>query len=223
FVNGRAVMVVAPSWEATSLQQLCSFALGAFRFPYPRENDPVYGRFAKGPFSEGQVTTGMPFYLNRWSNNRAGALDFLRFMSSQEGSTIFTNVSNWLPIVVGVKPSEFAAQFQLQPEGYNWYWGFLGPSNHGDPQDLVLSVLYTLWSPDGSVAAFRRALRTGMEAKVRDGLRRDVISGRDNIRREDSAGTALAELTLTGHRPETLQLVTLANEIKLYQARAALA
>jgi len=223
FVSGRAVMVVAPSWEATSLQQLCPFALGAFRYPSPREDDPVYGRFAHGPFSEGQVITGMPFYLNRWTPHRAEALDFMRFMSSQEGSTIFTTVSNWLPIVVGVKPSDFAAQFQLQSEGYNWYGGFLGPNNHGDAQDLVLSILYTLWSPDGSVDRFRAALRGGMEGRVRDGLRRDLLAGLGNIRREDSAGAALLELAPPDHRPETLRLVTLSNEINLYQARATLA
>lgn len=223
FVSGRAVMVVAPSWEATSLQQLCPFELGAFRYPTARENDPVYGRFAKGPFSEGQVLTGMPFYLNRSTPHRAEALDFLRFMSSHEGSTIFTNVSNWLPIVVGVKPSEFSAQFQLQAEGYSWYGNFLGPSSHLEPQNLVLSVLYTLWSPDGRVAVFSSALTSGMAAIVRDGFRRDVISGLNNIRREDAAAAARAELAPTGRRPETLPLMTLANEINLYQARTVLA
>lgn len=223
FVTGRAVMVVAPSWEATSLQQLCAFELGAFRYPTAREDDPVYGRYAKGPFSEGQVLTGMPFYLNRATPHRAEALDFLRFMSSYEGSSIFTNVSNWLPVVVGVKPSDFSAQFQLQRDGYHWYGNFLGPSSHIDPQSLMLSVLYTLWSPDGSVAAFSAALTNGMGDVLRDNFRHDVISGRDNIRREDAAGAALAELAPVGARPEILHLVTLANEISLYQHRAVLA
>ena len=223
FVSSRTVMVVAPSWEATSLQQLCPFEIGAFRYPTARENDPVYGHFAKGPFSEGQVQTGMPFYLNRASKHRAEALDFLRFMSSQEGSTIFTNVSNWLPIVVGVKPSDFSAQFQLQPDGYNWYGNFLGPSSHIDPQNLLLSSLYTLWSPDGSVGAFSTALRTGMAGIIRDNFRHDVITGRDNIRREDSAGAAQVMLTPAPARTETLKLVTLSNEITLYQNRSVLA
>lgn len=223
FVSLRAVMVVAPSWEASSLKEICPFALGAFRFPFPRENDPMYGRFARGPFSEGQVLTGMPFYLNRWTKHRAEALDFLRFMSSQEGSTIFTNVSDWLPIVVGVKPSEFSAQFQLQSEGYSWYGGVMGPSSHIDPQTYILSVLYTLWNTDGSVAAFIQALGEGMPDKVRDNFRHDVIAWRDNIRREDSNGAAMLELAPAGQQPETLRLVSLPNEIQLYQTRAVLA
>jgi raffinose/stachyose/melibiose transport system substrate-binding protein len=223
FVSLRAVMVVAPAWEASSLKVICPFPLGAFRFPYPQQDDPAYGRFAKGPFGEGQVMTGMPFYLNRHTAHRAEALDFLRFMSSQEGSAIFTNVSNWLPIVIGVKPSEFSAQFQIQPNGYNWYGGVLGPSSHIDPQYFILNSLHTLWRTDGSVAAFAQTLNDGMPGKVRDNYRHDVIIWRDNIRREDAAGAAHVELALVGARPETLPLVTLANEISLYQHRVVLA
>ena len=223
FVSLRAVMVVAPAWEASSLKVICPFPLGAFRFPYPREDDPVYGHFAKGPFGEGQVLTGMPFYLNRHSAHRAEALDFLRFMSSQEGSTIFTNVSNWLPVVIGVKPSDFSAQFQIQPNGYNWYGGVLGPSSHIDPQYFFLNSVNTLWRMDGSVAAFTQVLQDGMPAKVRDNYRHDVIDWRNNIRREDTAAAALAELAPADRRPETLQLVSLPNETNLYQHRVVLA
>ena len=223
FVTLRAAMVVAPGYEASSLKELCQFELGAFRFPFPREDDPVYGRFAKGPFGEGQIMTGIPFYLNRWTKHRAEALDFLRFLGSQEGSTIFTNVSNWLPVVVGVKPSDFSAQFQLQSRGYNWYGGVFGPTSHIDPQSFILSSLYTLWDEDGSVAAFTQTLCDGMPAKVRDNFRHDIIVSRDNIRREDSAGAAQAELAPAAARPETVRLVTLANEINLYQTRAVLA
>ena len=222
FVSGRAAMVVAPSWEATSLTQLCPFAIGAFRYPSPREDDPVYGRFAKGPFSEGQLQTGMPFYLNRHTAHRAEALDFLRFLGSQEGSTIFTRVSDWLPVVVGVKPSEYAAKFQLQSEGYNWYGGFLGPSGHVTAQNFVVSMFYNLWNSDGSVEKFTRALR-GVAVPIRDDLRQDTVSGRENIRREDVAAVARAELAAPGQRPETLRLVTLPNEYSLYQLRAVLA
>ena len=166
--------------------------------------------------------TGMPFYLNRNTKHRAEALDFLHFMSSREGSTIFTRVSNWLPIVTGVQPSEFAAQFQLQPDGYYWQTGFMGPSNHTDAQSLMLSVLHTLWGSDGSVETFRAVLRDGMGDKVRDGLRRDMGAGLESVRREDVAGAALAELAARGERPETLRLLPLTNEINLYQARVTL-
>lgn len=223
FVNRRAVMVVAPGYEASSLKTICPFPLGAFRFPYAREDDPVYGRYAKGPFGEGQVMTGMPFYLNRWSKHRAEALDFMKFLGSQEGSTIFTNVSDWLPVVIGVKPSEFAGKFQIEAEGYNWYGSALGPTSHPDPQNLVLSSLYTLWGTDGSVAAFTKALNEGMPAKVRDNFRHDVIDWRNNVRREDTAGAAAYELAPAGRPPEIVRLIPLVIETNLYQSRAVLA
>jgi raffinose/stachyose/melibiose transport system substrate-binding protein len=223
FVSGRAAMVLAPSWESSSLLEICPFEIGAFRFPTPREDDPVYGHYTRGPFSEGQILTGMPFYLNRRTPHRAEALDFLRFMSSYEGSSIFTRVSSWLPVVVGVKPSEFTAQFQIQAEGYNWYGGFLGPSNHIDCQNFVLSKLYALWGNDGSADKFRQVLRDGMGVPVRDGLRRDVLAGLENTRREDCAAAARLALAASGQPPEVLSLVTLGNETKLYQARGVLA
>jgi len=221
FVSGRAAMIMAPSWESSSLLQICPFALGAFRFPAPREDDPVYGKFPKGPFSEGQVITGMPFYLNRNTAHRAEAIDFMRFLGSYEGSTIWTRISSWLPIVIGVKPSDFSAQFAIQTEGYNWYGGFLGPSNHIDCQNFWLSELYTLWGTDGSPAKFQRAMRDGMGVPIRDGLRRDVLAGLENVRREDCVAAAAAEFS--AKPPETLRLVTIGNETNLYQARGVIA
>lgn len=70
---------------------------------------------------------------------------------------------------------------------------------------------------------FRDALREGMEVRVRDGFRRDVQAGLENTRREDVAGAALVELAAPDQRPEVLPLVTIRNEINLYQARAVLA
>jgi ABC-type glycerol-3-phosphate transport system substrate-binding protein len=223
FVTGRAVMVVSPSWESSSLLEICPFELGAFRFPFPRENDPLYGKFAQGPFSEGQLYTGVPFYLNRRTPHRAEALDFMQFLGSQEGSAIFARVSNWLPVVVGVEPTEFSAKFQLQSEGYNWMSAFMGPSNHPYPEKLVLSVLHTLWGGEGSVDAFRAELRKGMAEKVRDGFGRDAQTGVENARREDVAGAAMTELTPPDARPETMRLIPIFNEIQLYQTRAVLA
>lgn len=222
FVTERAVMVVSPSWEASSLLQICDFELGAFRFPFPDRDDPVFGRYAHGPFSEGQLYTGVPFYLNRRTRHRAEALDFLHFLGSQEGSAIFSRTSNWLPVVRGVEPTAFAAKFQLQSEGYNWQSGFMGPSNHPDPEKLVLSVLHTLWGGDGNVDRFRARLREGMAERVRDGLRRDLQSGVENTRREDVAGAAAVKLAAAGARPELLPLIPVFNEIQLYQTRAVL-
>ncbi len=122
---------------------------------------PTYGHFAKGPFGEGYMMTGMPFYLNRHTAHRAEALDFLRFMSSQEGSTIFTNVSNWLPVVIGAVSSwEFSAQFQIWPNGYNWYGESPVRSSHIDPQYFFLNSVNTLCARMAASRRSRRCCRT---------------------------------------------------------------
>ena len=223
FVAGRAVMIVAPAFEAGSLKQVVSFPIGAFRFPYPQQDDPVYGRYAKGPVSEGQITTGMPFYLNRATRHRAEAIDFMRFMTSQEGSTIFTRLSNWMPVTIGVKATDYVAQFMPQPRGYTWYAGVTDPCQHVDSREYLFTEMGALMNPDGSVDAFRQAVRGGLGARIRDDLRRDVIAGLLNIEREDVAAAAMVELTPAARRPETLRLVTVSNEIRTYQIRNVVA
>jgi raffinose/stachyose/melibiose transport system substrate-binding protein len=220
FVAGRAVMIVAPAFEAGSLRQITPFPLGAFRFPYPQDDDSVYGPYAKGPLSEGQITTGVPLYLSRATRHRAEAIDFMRFMTSVEGSTIFTRVSNWLPVTIGVKADDYVAQFMPQPRGYTWYANVTDPTQHLDSREYLFTEMGTLMNQDGSVDAFRQAVRGGLGARVRDDLRRDVIAGLHNIRREDVAAVAVAELAPPAGRPETLGLVTVSNEIRAYQIRA---
>ncbi|MDB6094246.1 MAG: transporter substrate-binding protein [Verrucomicrobia bacterium] len=223
FVSNRAVMIVAPAFEAGSLRQIAPFPLGAFRFPFADENDPVYGRFAKGPVSEGQIVTGMPFYLNRHTRHRAEAVDFMRFMSSFEGSTIFTRLSNWLPVVIGVKPSEYAAQYMPDPKGYTWYGAFTDPCQHVDSREYIFTQMSALMNRDGSVDAYRAILRKGLGVRIRDDLRREVISGLQNLRHEDVAATALLKLAPNPGELEALRLATVTNETKIYQTRLVVA
>ncbi len=220
FVSGRAVMIVAPAFEAGSLKEISPFPIGAFRYPYPREDDPVYGRYAKGPLSEGQVITGMPFYLNRMTRHRAEAIDFMRFMTSHEGSTIFTRLSNWMPVTIGVKASNYVAQFMPDPKGYTWYAGVTDPCQHVDSREYLFNEMGALMNQDGNVDAYRKIVREGLGVRIRDDLRRDVIAGLQNIRSGDVAATAAVELAQPARRPETVRLVTISNEIRTYQTRA---
>ncbi len=212
FVTEHAVMIVAPSWEATNLLGLCSFEIAAFQYPYPQQDDPVYGKFAHGPYSEGQVTTGLPIYLNRATTHRAEAIDFLHFMTSQEGSRIFAEVSNWPPATVGVEPSKFAAQFKQQTEGYVGGCNILIPSLSIDAGGFIYSHMADLWSASGSVERFRQVMREGLDAKIRDDFRQEIITGLNNLRRVDAMAVAQAELAPGGQRPEVLPLIAVMAE-----------
>jgi len=223
FVTGHAVMIVAPSWEATNLRTLSNFPIGVFTYPYPDQNDPVYGRYTKGPFSDGPLLPGMPIYLNRETKHRAEAIDFLRFMSSQEGSTIFTNVSNWPPATKGVKPSDFASHFEYNLNGYCWFANYLIPTEDLNTQWFIQTNFASLWNTNGSVDAFRNLMRAGAGESIREDFRHDFSYGQDNLRLEDTAAVARAELAPPAGRPEVLSLTAITNEFRLYQTNMVLA
>jgi len=221
FVAERTVMVVMPSWEASSLPLLCSFAVGAFPFPYPQQDDPVYGPLVKGPFGEGPRISVMGLYLNRHTAHRAEAIDFLQFLTSVEGAKIFTDVSNWQPATVGVKPSGFAAQFTQVTEGWAWAASYVGITV--DAEQFLRTHFSTLWNANGGLAAFQTEVRAGLGARIRDDLRREVTAGVHNVQREDSIAAAGYFAAAPAARPAVLPLVTLSNEIKNYQFARVLA
>jgi raffinose/stachyose/melibiose transport system substrate-binding protein len=220
FVCGRAVMFVAPSWQATTLLGICDFPVAVFTYPYPREDDPVYGRYVKGPFSDGQLIPGMEIFLNRATPHRAEAVDFLRFMTSQEGGTIFSNLSNWQSATVGVKPSAFAAQYKFQTEGYCWNGNLFVPSIKNDAPNFIVTHLPELWSPDGGVDAFRQSMRDGLGDRIRDDFGEEVISDLDNLRRQDVEAAMQESEDGPDRRPDVLPLLETVNEGILYQTRA---
>lgn len=214
FVNERALMAVVPSWDASSLRQMAPFALGAFRYPYPREDDPEYGAYTAGPFSEGQVQTGMAFYVNRRTKHRAQALDFLRFLTSVEGSRMFTEISHWQPATVGVEPSDFAAQFAQVTEGIVWGASFMTLSG-ADADMFLRGRLNLLWNANGSAAAFSAAVESGLAERLRSDLGREEKAGRLNLCREDAI--AAATFMLASERPALVSLSSVPNEQRVHQ------
>lgn len=222
FVNERAVMVEVPSWDASSLLRMCPFPIGAFRYPHPREDDPVYGRFTRGPFSEGPVLTGMAFMLNRHTQHREEALDFLRFLTSVEGATMFTQISHWQPATIGVKPSDFAAQFTQETEGVAWGSSFMTLTGT-DAMNYVRTHLNALWGSGGGVEQYRAAIRDGVDGAIREDLRRMESAARHNVCREDAVATAELMLAPRDEPSPELRLATVTNERAVYLYRGWLA
>jgi ABC-type glycerol-3-phosphate transport system substrate-binding protein len=220
FVTGRALMIVCPSWEAPNLLGLCPFGIAAFPYPYPRQDDPVYGRYARGPFSDGQVTTGLSLYVSRATAHRAEAIDFLRFITSQEGDRIFSRVSNWPPSTIGVRPSAFASQFKLQSEGYYWGGNLLVPTLELDAENFISTHMADLWGAGGGVDVFRKVMREGLASRIRDDLRHETASALDDLRQGDTRAAARVELGGPGGF-DTVPVMPVVNEASMvYQARA---
>lgn len=222
FVAQRSLMIVVPSWDASSLKVVCPFEINAFRFPFAREDDPVYGHFTQGPFSEGQVIAGMGFNVNRLTEHRAEAIDFLHFITSQEGSRIFTNVSNWQPATLGVEPSEFASRFKQVTEGNTYGSGFSGGAL-SDTRKFFIRELERIWNPSGGVEAYREAMDAGIGLRIRDDLRRNTREAVQNTCRADVMATAAVFRAPPDQRPAKLTLATVLNEDKIYQTQDVLA
>ena len=190
FVNGRALMVVAPSWESTSLRQLCRFEIGAFRYPLPRRGDPEAGPGIIGPTSDGSLITMLAMYLNRNSPHRAQALDFMKFATSLEGDQLFSDVSGWLPAISGAHvASPFSAQFRPVYDGYSWDSDLFTLSGD-DARQLLRSSYYLLYAPLGSPEKYASTLDAGMGSRILLDLDREERQEIQNIGAQDSAAAA---------------------------------
>ena len=199
FVRGRALLVVAPSWEASSLKELCPFELGAFRFPVPMQDDPVYGPLMLGPYSDGRLTTQLALYVNRATRHRREALDFLHFVTSVEGNQIFADVSTWLPSIAGVKASAYSRQFLPFYDGFIWSLdgGFCNLTG-SDSVMLLRRNYHLLWGPAGSAEKYAAAIDAKLRVNVISDLTRDAKLQLETVTHEDSAAAAQHQLAAAG-------------------------
>jgi len=99
FLRGRALMIATGTWDATSLRTMAPFPMGVTEFPWPTRDDGEVGRYLWSPLTESAGTTAMALYINKASPHQAEAIDFLRFITSVEGNTIFSHTSGWLPAI----------------------------------------------------------------------------------------------------------------------------
>ena len=118
FVQGHALMIVAQSKEARSIEMQAPFKVGVSQIPLPNPNNPEYGEFMLGPQSEANFGAQPAFGIYNRSKHTALALDFLQFLTSKEVNRIFSEFSGWLPSVIGIAPGEDIAPFMPQFEGY---------------------------------------------------------------------------------------------------------
>lgn len=118
FLQGRALMIVAGLWDYAGLRSQAKFPIGIFTRPLPSVHDARYGRNVLGFPSEAESSAIFPFGLNKQSKNPEHALDFLRFVTSHEGGTLFAQNSSWIPAVLGVKYLEEVAPFVPVSQGY---------------------------------------------------------------------------------------------------------
>ena len=119
FLQERALMNVAGSFELAGIREDASFDIGVAQIPMPDSGHPSYGRYTLGPVSERQASLRSGFAVTKQSRHREQAIDFLRFLSSQEAHRKFVAISRWVPVVQGVEVPEDTRIFQPIQSGYH--------------------------------------------------------------------------------------------------------
>jgi len=199
FAQGRALMLMGWSSDATGLMRQVAFPVRAFRNPLPAPGPAGFGANMLGPNSEGALATFGALGIPRSSPHPEVALDFLRFLTSQPEDRKFARISGSLPVITGIEPEGFAKD--MMPDGR----GFpSGPTfTLGETGRVMQNHLHLLFGPEGSSDAFLRALGRDLAASMRS----DLANGTHQIRRmiavNDTSIEAMHRL-LRGENPGTV-------------------
>lgn len=165
FVQGRALMHVASSYDAQSIRLQARFEVGAFHIPVPNREHPLYGKYVLGPQSEANLMAQTVFSVFVGSENKEQAIDFLHFLTSKKGNAIFSQYSGWLPAVIGIEPPEELRIFMPVDGGYPGGFTFTGAasSNMGS---LFETNLHQLLGAENTVDTFLEAIKPELRAAM---------------------------------------------------------
>lgn len=202
WLRGDSVFIFAGTWDGTSLRSLATFPVEVIRFPQPTKDDPVVGKYFFGPFADGGGGTCVELYLNKQSRHPKEAIDFLRFMSSVEGSQLFTDNSGWLPATLTVKVPEAIKTYETPKDCYSF----------GMPYTVIGSAVgstidvnfHLLAGPQGSVDKFVAAMEAAMPTAARTDLQKEIANRYLSVRPQDVQIMALG--ALTHRRPDDADL-----------------
>ncbi|WP_438479349.1 extracellular solute-binding protein [Oleiharenicola lentus] len=203
FIQQRSMMISTGSWDATSLISQVPFEVGVFRLPLPAVDDPVYGAAMLGAVpSEADLPTEAAFSLWSGSPHADVALDFLHFLTSQEGSRLFVKHSRWLPAIAGVEPEQSFRPFMPElggtPNGFDAKLGNIGP----EVRRIWEANLNLLGAQGDGVGALRDVYRAQFRGAVESDLSRWVRLARNNAVQQDTTLAALTQLARGGEQAD---------------------
>jgi len=118
FAQERALMLLSNSAEFGAIQDDVPFEVGVFQIPTPGPDDPDYGQFVTGEFSEANIPLRAAFALTQQSAAPEAAMDFMLYLTSRDVHERFSAAVGWVPIVQGVTPSPEVAAFVPRTHGY---------------------------------------------------------------------------------------------------------
>lgn len=168
FLQEKAVMIYAGSWDYGVFVRDGDFPVGLTRMPLPASDDPVYGRFVLGPPSEANGSPEATLGIVRTSKHPEVALDFLHFLTSHATARKFSDMSLRMSAIAEVPPPASAPELAPQLEGE--IAGFMPDFNYygGNNANMVFKRnLHLLMGPTGSVEAFAEKLDADMPRALR--------------------------------------------------------
>jgi raffinose/stachyose/melibiose transport system substrate-binding protein len=226
FIQRRAVIICTGSWDATSIRQQVRFRVGVTPIPYPSAENPRFGKFTLGALSEAGTNAAVSFGLTRKAPNAEVARDFLLFLASRQANQIWTDVSGWIPAIVGTRPGSEVQPFLPVADGY---LAGLQPTVGDGPDTTRLfnTSLHLLVNPMGSVESFIKAAKDKYPDALASDLRRNLRANVGLIQRGDTQFAAL-EWTARGKKNEAARRLDIflqadsANQRQYYRARLTL-
>jgi len=187
FTQQRAVITTTGSWDATSIVGQAPFRVAVGNMPLPSPETPVFGKNVRGLVSEAGVNAGLAMGLTRESEHKEVAIDFLRYLASQEVNEKFSQVSRWIPSVVGADPHPQSIPFQMLTEGYpSGFHIVTGASANPDVSRLYSNNFNLLVGPNGSPEEFTDALRGDYASSLASDLDRSLRTLSANSQRISS-------------------------------------
>jgi len=143
FAQQRAVFMTTGTWDARSLLEQAegTFEVGVMDYPFPTQDDPVYGPVIRGPNYE-RILGGFPFAITRTCEHPEVALDFLLFMAGQPMNEELNRIIGWIPSVRGTAIPPFLEGFEPHLVGV---YGCFNPMNLGGETWLRWMQLYTAY------------------------------------------------------------------------------
>ena len=194
FLQQRAVMICAGSWDYAVFERDGHFPVGILPVVLPSPDDPDYGRFTLGLPSEANGSPEATLGIARTSKHPAVALDFLHFLTSRGVAQKFSDLSLRMSAVAEVNPPARAAGLAPRLDGE--INGFMPDFNNfggGNTKLIFQRNLHLLTSPTGGTDAFATLLDTEFPRA----LRRDLSLHTDRVRRDVQRLDAHLGLLLT--------------------------
>ncbi len=204
FVQGKALMIASGSWDATSIRDQSDFRISVGPIPVPSPGGDPRWPYSKGPLADASANAGVVMAITRESEHPDVALDFLYFMASKKGNQLWSDVSGWLPSVVGVRPSEEIAAFAPFLDGY--MGGFALTFSGADGVRIYRNAINRLVSPQGSVESFRETFGKELRGAMEEDLRRLSLGAVKIAQRNDTLLAALAVLADSGDDRDAAKL-----------------